>query len=158
MGEVVLLDTTYLLPVFGVYVRLKGYEELFSKILDKFTVMYNPASLIEAKWIVLGLARSLKSRGRALLELYRRGLTAILNDERLTPTELTNPDIEEVADRLLELGVRDYFDRMIYATSTCYNAILLTEDEELMRVFSLNNKPKPRAVLNWIALIKEKLR
>jgi len=158
MGEVVLLDTTYLLPVFGVYVRLKGYEELFSKILDKFTVMYNPASLIEAKWIVLGLARSLKSRGRALLELYRRGLTAILNDERLTPTELTNPDIEEVADRLLELGVRDYFDRMIYATSTCYNAILLTEDEELMRVFSLHDKPKPRAVLNWTALIKGKLR
>jgi len=158
MIERLLLDTTYLLPIFGVYVKLEGYEELFPKVLDEFTVMYSPISLIESKWIILSLAKNFKSRRSVLLESYRKGLKAILNDERLTPTETTSPDIEEVADKLLELGVKDYFDRMIYASSTCYNAILLTEDEELMRVFSLNNKPKPRAVLNWIALIKEKLR
>lgn len=63
------------------------------------------------------------------------GLRALLSDKRFKRTALTNPEIEEIADRLLVEGnLRDYFDRMIYATAIYYNATLLTEDKELLDI------------------------
>jgi hypothetical protein len=53
----ILLDTTYFLPLFGIKIKLKNFENVFPKILSNYKVMYNPISFIEAKWIILKLLK-----------------------------------------------------------------------------------------------------
>ncbi len=149
MAELV-LDTTYLLPIFGIGVELEGFETLFPQLLGKYEVLYNPLSVVEAKWISLRLGRDDPSMRERLLVAFTKGLKALLGDERLKQTELTNPEIEKTADiLLLNASVRDYFDRMIYATAVNRGASLLTEDEELKELARAEDVPKPREVLTW---------
>ena len=144
-----LLDTTYLLPIFGVRVGLKGFDTMFPLLLDKYSVVYNPISIVEAKWIVLRLSRRQSQERKLILERFREGLKVLLNDERLSQTIITNSDMEEIADRLLlEAGIRDYFDRLIYSTAAYFNAILLTEDESLKGI-NLEDLPCPSKVMKW---------
>ena len=148
----ILLDTSYLLPLFGIDVELDGLKENFTKMLKKFEVYYNTVSLIEVKFIVLRLLKD----GINLLEDYRIGLNIILAEEdHLKPTSFTNSEIEEVADRLLvDKGLKDYFDRMIYATSVVFKLALVTEDRKLRDL--ANNYPlKPPVVYSWKDLLSK---
>ncbi len=104
----ILLDTSYILPLFGIDVDIDGLKENFPKVLREFEVYYSPLSLIEAKFIVLRLLKD----GVNLLEDYRIGLSSILNEDILKSTPLTSSEIEKVADKLLiDKGLKDYFDR-----------------------------------------------
>lgn len=148
-GPELILDTTYLLPIFGIGVGLPSYESLFPKLLGELSVRYSPLSLVEAKWISLSLSKKDPSKRDMLLSAYRRGLAAILFDERISATELTGPEVEVVADRLLlKFGLADYFDRMIYATAVVRNVILLTEDADLLRLARSPDAPRPKEALS----------
>ncbi len=150
-----LLDTTYLLPLFGIDLKLLRFEELLPRLLERFDTLYNPVSLVEAKWLILRLIRRSETRVKGLLEAYRMGLKALQFDERLKATTLTDPEVEEIADRLLiEAGVRDYFDRLIYASAIVNDAILLTEDEELREIASMKQHPHPKGIMNWKEIIE----
>lgn len=151
MAERLLLDTTYFLPLFGIDVRLAGFENRFPKILDEYEVCYNPVSLLEAKWISLRLGRG-ASRNK-FLEAYRSGLATILADKRISQTKLTNATVELAADQLLAVdGVRDYFDRMIYATAAAEETYLLTEDKELLLLGKGERESAPRGIFSWKGL------
>ena len=144
-----LLDTTYLLPIFGVSVGLEDFERRFGKLLGSFSVRYNPVSLMEAKWVVLRLGRKDRAKKDALLNAYRTGLKVLASDGRLKETPLTSEAAEAVADELLvKDGVKDYFDRVIYGTASDRNCVLLTEDEELLRL-KRSGRPRPSEVLAW---------
>ena len=144
----ILLDTSYILPLFGIDVDIDGIKENFPKVLREFEVYYSPLSLIEAKFILLRLLKD----GINLLEDYRIGLSSILNEDLLKPTPLTNSEIEKVADKLLiDKGLRDYFDRMIYATSVVFQLALVTENRELTELAS-NYALKPPKAYSWRTL------
>ena len=143
-----LLDTTYLLPVFGISVGLKGFEFKFDRVLGRFSVLYNPVSLIEAKWAVLKGIRDDRSKKGALLDSYRTGLKILESDGRLEPTPLTGDVVERTADELQEAGLKDYFDRMIYATASERGCVLLTEDREMLRLRT-DAEQKPSEVIDW---------
>ena len=98
MAEPLLLDTTYLLRVFGIDVGLPKFESELPRVLNEYDVRYNPISLPEAKWISLRMSRGDRED---FLRRHRAGLSAILTDKRMTQTQLTNGEIELVADRLL---------------------------------------------------------
>ena len=150
-----LLDTTYLLPLFGIDVKLPRFGELLPRLLEGFDTLYNPISLVEAKWLILRLMRRSKPRAEGLLEAYRRGLKALQFDERVKPTALTEPEVEEIADRLLvEAGLRDYFDRLIYASAIVNDALLLTEDEKLREIASTGRHPHPKGIMNWKEIVE----
>ena len=84
-----------------------------------------------------------------------RKLQRALSDERIAQTELTSPRVEELADALLlEAGLRDYFDRVIYATATALNVALLTEDRELVSI-AAKFRFKPPRVLSWKEVVNE---
>jgi PIN domain nuclease of toxin-antitoxin system len=88
-----------------------------------------------------------------LLESYKIGLKAILIDNRFLQTMITNSEIENIADKLLlKAGIKDYFDRIIYATAATYNAILLTEDEELTAI-NLEDIEKLGKIISWNMII-----
>lgn len=145
-----LLDTTYLLPTFGVSLQLEGFEDRFPKVLKTHSVHYNPISLVEAKWVVLKLSRQRAADRGKLLERYRLGLKVLLADERLKQTDLTSEAVERVADGLLvDNGAKDYFDRTIYGTACASKSLLLTEDEQLLALKTKGNLPRPNDVLSW---------
>ena len=144
----ILLDTSYLLPLFGIDVEIDGLKENFPKVLKRFEVYYSPISLIETKFIILRLLKE----GINLLEDYRVGLDSILAEDLLKPTLLTNSEIEDVADKLLiDKGLKDYFDRMIYATAVVFKLALVTEDRKLTELAS-NYSLKPPKVYSWKTL------
>jgi PIN domain nuclease of toxin-antitoxin system len=143
-----LLDSTYLLPIFGVSVGLGDFRSRFTRLLDSFSVVYNPVSLVESKWAVLKKAREDPARRGSLLEAYRRGLKVLESDGRLKETRLTSDVVEAVADELSAKGVRDYFDRVIYGTAAELGCVLLTEDKELLGV-RRREGPAPGRVVRW---------
>lgn len=151
-----LLDSSYLFPIFGVQLEYRNFESVFSSLPEKYLVKYNPVSLIEAKWYVL---RNSKTKGRgydgALLLSYMRGLLSLQRDPRIESTTLTNERIEELSDSLLtRFTVRDYFDRLIYSTAAHLQCILLTEDARLHELFKADNDlPKPKGIMKWKDLV-----
>ncbi len=149
-----LLDTTYLLPAFGIALKLDGFNERFPKVLETHNVSYNPISLVEAKWVVLRLSRQRPADRAKLLERYRLGLRVLLGDERLRQTEVTNETVERVADGLLvDNQTKDYFDRTIYGTACAGDCMLLTEDEGLRRLKPKQDAPRPKEILAWKDLL-----
>ena len=143
-----LLDTTYLLPVFGISVGLRGFESRFDQLLGDYEVLFNPVSLVEAKWIVLKGVRKEPAKKEALLASYRAGLKVVGSDGRLGATPLTDDEVEEVADGLHEAGMNDYFDRMIYAAAVERGCALLTEDREMLTM-GKGGERRPSRVLSW---------
>lgn len=150
-----LLDSSYLFPIFGVGLEYRDFDVIFPRLPDRYSVKYNPVSLIEAKWYVL---RQSRKKGREdLLEGYRRGLTSLERDRRLESTRLTNDRIEELSDSLLaKFSIQDYFDRLIYSTAAYLGSILLTEDGPLHEVFKkTDDLPKPKRIMKWKDLLTE---
>lgn len=45
---------------------------------------------------------------------------------------LIDEDIDKEENRLLDLGIKDYFDRIIFSTALHYSDALLTEDRDPM--------------------------
>jgi len=150
-----LLDTTYLLPVFGIGIKLRKFSEVFPKLLSKYSLLYNPVSLVEAKWIIISQSKRMPSKREMFLRRFRKGLKALLSNAKFSQTALTNAEIEEIADRLLvEFKIPDYFDRIIYATAVHYNIILLTEDEKLHNIAKSKHAPKPKGILKWEHIVQ----
>ena len=153
-----LLDTTYLLPLMGVNVRLPRFSTVFKSLIQRTLLFYNPLSLVEAKWIVLHYAKTGKGASlKTRLERYALGLEVLeAYSECLIQTQITSPEVERLADKLLiEAGVRDYFDRMIYATAAHLNLPLLTEDDMLRRLpESHGDIGHPPSMISWEDLLK----
>ncbi len=125
-----LLDTTYLLPFFGIEIRVEQVRQHLSHLLASGRrMLYHPLSLVEAKWVILSMERTGKPSLRAS---FIEGLDALLADKRFKSFPLTSKSVEENADRLLDEGLKDYFDRMLACTAYSLQATLLTEDEELL--------------------------
>ena len=159
MGDDLLLDTSYLLPIFGVELEYHDFEVVFSKLHERYSVRYNPVSLIEAKWIILKHSKRVPNQRDALLQAYRKGLLSLERDRRFQSTDLTSEGIEELSDILLtQLNVPDYFDRQIYSTAAQTHAILLTEDEPLHALFNKKGSSlvKPKQIIKWKNLLVEK--
>lgn len=57
-----------------------------------------------------------------------------MGDRRFIQTQLTSPEIEDIADKQGDIGLKDHFDRLIAATAIVNDFKLLTEDRELIRL------------------------
>ena len=150
----ILIDTTYILPLFGIKIKLEGIEVRLPEIFKKYKVIYSSLSIVEAKWIILKLIKKYPSKKDIFLKSFRNGLKVLLTEENIYKTRLTTPEVEDIADLLLlKAGIKDYFDRMIYATAVNQESILMTEDMELK---SLENSelPKPKKIISWEEIIR----
>jgi hypothetical protein len=148
--KTLLLDSSYLLPIFGAKLDYRNFESNFVKLPGMYYVRYNPVSLIEAKWYVLKMSKRKREGSSALYEAYRTGLLALQNeDSNIESTVITNERIEEISDTLIE-AIPDYFDRMVYSTAAYLKCVLLSEDSVLKNIFLKNQRAsKPAKVLKW---------
>ena len=152
-----LLDSSYLFPIFGIELEYQKFESVFPTLPEKYLVKYNPVSLIEAKWYVLRKSKKKdKDQGDILFQSYREGLLSLQRDQKLESTPLTNEHIEELSDSLLtKFDIRDYFDRLIYSTAADLQCALITEDASLHEIFrrTNNNLTKPKQMMKWKDLL-----
>lgn len=82
------------------------------------------------------------------------GLKALVSDSRLKQTSLTDDAVETIADKLLlDEKVRDYFDRVIYATASNRGCIFLTEDEEILSLGMRGRLLKPKEIVEWTKIV-----
>lgn len=149
-----LLDSTYLLPIFRIGLELSSFESTFTELPIRYAVKYNPVSLIETKWVIIKRCKEMKDGEREeTLRNYRKGLISLQRDPALLSTNLTNGVIEELSDSLLtKYHIRDYFDRQIYSTAAYLRCVLLTEDKTLHDLFDKAvsaDLVRPSRVLRW---------
>jgi len=127
----VLLDTSFLLPAFGVDAgeEVLNCLELVAARRERIRAYYSPFSLLEAVMVLLREAR----RGRLGLEkaagMAREGATKVVYG---LETADTPPKAYSLAVRLYSLGHRDLFDNLLYATAATNGLSLLTLDGELL--------------------------
>jgi PIN domain nuclease of toxin-antitoxin system len=159
MVDSLLLDTTYLLPLFGIESGLSNFNESFRRLLSNYQLSYNPLSLVEAKWLVLKVAKKKRGRLQSFLDYYREGIGALAKESAIKKTQVTDENVEKLSDSLLtEAGLRDYFDRQIYSTAACSNTLLLTEDERLHKLYKSRAFQSPAALINWAELLKSRMK
>lgn len=128
MAVKVLLDTTFLLPSFGVDV---GEEvEACLKLLaeGRFEVYYSRYSLLEALFILSREVRRGRLQPWEASEMAEEGALAVVYGLRAADEP---PAVLGEAIRIYSLGHRDIFDDLLYATALVNELRLLTLDEEL---------------------------
>lgn len=121
-----LLDTTFILPLFGFDVGLADFEEFFLAALERYAILVNSLSFLEAKWKALREAR----RNPEVLEAYSDGLRSIVFSEDVTVVPFHDPVVDDLATALIRYH-GDYFDCSIAASALVDANVLLTEDEKI---------------------------
>jgi len=121
----VLLDTSFLLPSFGVDVEEEVYEclELISTQRDKVQTCYSPYSLLEAVLVLLREVRRGRLRLGDAVEMIKEGAANVIYG--LEASEIA-PEAFSLAVELYGMGHRDIFDTLLYSTAATSGIIFLT--------------------------------
>jgi len=135
----VLLDSTYILPSFGIEVEGLSVEHI-AKLREasvKGKVKFHCLSVV---WVeVIGKVCREKERLRTdinhIIDIAIKSLLDSGFYKWLTPTS----DAVKLAFKLRMLGHRDNIDNLLYATSAENNMLLLTMDEDFKKFLSQNN-------------------
>ncbi|NMC07531.1 MAG: hypothetical protein GYA24_20120 [Candidatus Lokiarchaeota archaeon] len=129
------LDTTYLMPLFGLSNDIPGFEVQFLALLKKgsITFLYSPVSVIEIKWQVIKLEKT-SNEVDTCEKLFSRGLTSLKNDRRFKAVDFIDASINDVSVELHKLGHADYFDTIIAGSALWHAEVLVTEDDPLRKI------------------------
>ncbi|HID91052.1 TPA: PIN domain-containing protein [Candidatus Bathyarchaeota archaeon] len=141
----VTLDTTYLLPLFGVDIALPNFREEFRRLLRApISIDVSSVSVLEVKGKVV---REIK-RGRALLaSRFKPGLRSLLLSGRFRVIEY-GVEIDDIVDELIRAGLDDLFDCVIAATALHGSDLLVTEDEDIAAAIRRTSY-RPFPTMRW---------
>ncbi len=152
------IDTTYLMPLFGLKTSVKSLNEQFLEILskDRFTFLYSAVSIIEIKWQVIHLGK-MDYDIDVLEKKFSLALSSLKNDSRYECVDFLNADINDLSFELRKRGHNDYFDTIIASSSLWEAEFFITEDEPLKKMSQeyMGSKQSPDInkieILNWEA-------
>ena len=127
----VLLDSTYLLPSFGIEVEELSDEHIraLREVWSRGLVCFYCLSVV---WIeVIGkVCREARKSGLEISSMINIAIRSLLESgvyEWIDPT----PDAIKLAFKLRLVGHKDFIDDLLYATSITKNMIFLTMDDAL---------------------------
>ncbi|MBS7641482.1 MAG: hypothetical protein QXN24_01930 [Candidatus Bathyarchaeia archaeon] len=152
----VLLDSTYILPSFGIEVEGLSIDHII-RLRDagvKGKVKFYCLSVV---WVeVIGkLCREMEHLKEDIDDVIEVAVRSLLESgfyEWLTPTS----NAIKMAFKLRMLGHKDNVDNLLYATSIENNMLLLTMDEEFKK-FLLKNNFKVNNLVNHKSLLEKLL-
>ncbi|MEX0569275.1 MAG: PIN domain-containing protein [Candidatus Njordarchaeota archaeon] len=154
----VVLDTTYILPAFNIVTKKFGKGD-FKFLLESDVVrIVHQALIIESKWVLLGLIRRGKIRepDGAFID-FNEGLRFLKYSGkfRFVDTLDERVDLNET-EIYTSLGITDYFDRILIATARAHDALLLTEDDDILSLRDAKTKIwNGIKILSWHEFKKE---
>jgi len=152
------LDTTYILPLFGIIIKdLHDFKQiskqLWSKGLKGHKIYLPTTCLIEVIYKLNGEYR--KSNDVNILNRYSIALPSILSSkvvELFNP--LLNPEANRFAISIRHASHTDLMDCLIAGTAAALDGILLSEDIELKKKLKKIPETKDLTVLSWVDLLK----
>ena len=122
----VLLDTSFVLPSFGIETGREVLEGLKRLVNVKAEIYYSTFSILESLWVATRL-----SKGRTFdADRFDLGLRSILESGKYREVREDAVTFNE-ALRLRTLGHNDMVDNILYASSVAFNLKFLTLDDEL---------------------------
>ncbi len=128
----VLLDTSFILPSFGVEVgeSVSRALSLLSRTRGVVRVYYSSYSLLEASAVLLREVKRGRLSPREAAEMAEEGVFAVTSGlEELEES----PRAFREALRMYGMGHRDLFDNILYSLALENDVKFLTLDEELRR-------------------------
>ena len=152
----VMLDTTYVIPLFGIKVNLfedfkEEFRQLWKNGLKRYDVYLPSICLIETMFKLLNEYR--KKEDMSILERYQLILPTVLN----SPIKIFNPEIDikssSIASIIRSSGHLDYKDCWIAGSAVSINSILLTEDKELINILKSIPETKKLIIWSWSDLV-----
>lgn len=137
----VLIDTTYLLPAIGVSIRGLSRTAVRDLRSQGHTIVISNITIFElaAKGAKLAASHNLND------SKVNEGLRAIMYDPAIEQVEFTEGEVMSRALRVRE-EISDFIDCLIVSSAASEAEILLTEDQELQHLVSLEktiSKLKP---------------
>ena len=154
-----LLDTTYVLPLFGIDINLddsfrEEIKQLWKKGVKNYNIYLSSASIIES---VYKLNREYRnSEDPEILNRYHTVLPTIIRSKNVKIIDsFLNPVIAETSMKIRNYGHKDLMDCWIAASAIGMNAFLLTEDKELKSLLRKNSELKIKKIIDWKMLRKE---
>ncbi|MHA1607367.1 MAG: PIN domain-containing protein [Candidatus Freyarchaeota archaeon] len=123
----VLLDTSFLLPVFGVNVDIPNIRVQLLSLSRKADLLVNSLSVLEAKWIILKLSR----KEPDLLKAFGDGLNLLVRGKQFEIIPFYLPEVDAVATAIYNYH-RDYIDCSILASAYVEANTLVTLEKKKM--------------------------
>jgi len=132
----IVLDTSYLLPFFGVRVKDLN-DEVLKKLIIAFKqveVLYPTLMIPE---LIAKISKELIKKGKQINESIVEAFESLLGKVDI---QLVEPQINHIvkAIEIRTKGHRDIFDCIVYATALEENAKLLTMDTEFIQFLESN--------------------
>lgn len=151
------LDTTYILPLFGIkIIELSNYKKISEKLLkngiEGYKLYLPSICLLEVMFKLNGEYR--KSKDVNILNRYSVALPSILTSksiEILYP--LLDPEVNRISIHIRHAGHIDLMDCLIAASATSLKGILLSEDVELSKTLKVIPETKDVPIWSWDDLI-----
>lgn len=150
----VCLDTTYLMPLFGLDTSIKNLKPQFLELLEKnrYLFHYSPVSIIEIKWQIINLSTS-RQKAEKFETQFSQALTALKADKRFVVVDFLEARINDFSFELRKLGHTDYFDTVIAGSAVWETKKFVTEDEPLKQVIQQYFQTTVNSGLNEIEII-----
>lgn len=121
----ILLDTSFLLPTFGISVTDEVIKTLSSLDFEQQSIFYSDPSMLETTWFAI---RQMK-RGKYREEVFRRGMLSITRTGMYQVLHASAED-HMLALRFYQKGHTDMIDNLLYAISLRNNCTFLSIDNE----------------------------
>jgi len=132
--NILVLDTTFVLPLFGIEVLLtptfqEEIKELWTNGINGYKVYVPSTCLIETNFKLLSEYRKREDFG--ILDRYQLILPTVLN----SPFKIFNPELNPkaslIAAKIRHSGHTDFMDCWIAASAMVLNGVLLSEERNL---------------------------
>ena len=153
-----IIDTTYILPLFGIkIIDLSSFKKiskvLWSNGLKGYRIYLPSICLMEVMFKLTGENR--KSNDVNILNRYAIALPSILSSKSVQIfNPLLNPEASRIAINIRHAGHTDLMDCLIAASAAALKGIFLTEDNELSKVLKIIPENKDISIWTWEDLIK----
>ncbi|HKZ43152.1 MAG TPA: hypothetical protein VJ044_19495 [Candidatus Hodarchaeales archaeon] len=151
-----LLDSTYILPYFGIEVKIPGLRDTLRGLLKSGTRDFaiTTCSLLEGKrkanreYLRKGDSRYLKRANSALLAFDKGSIIDIIEP-------WFTPRASYWADALLVSGHKDYIDCWIAGTAKALRLTLVTEDKSLVELLRSLEGWESLKACSWEEMLKD---
>ena len=152
-----IIDTTYILPLFGIkIIELSNFKEiskeLWSNGLKGYRIYLPSICLMEVLFKLTGEYR--KSNDVSTINRYSIALPSILSSNSIKIfNPLINPEASRIAINIRHAGHTDLMDCLIAASAVALRGIFLTEDDELSKKLRVMPETKDIIIWSWKDLV-----
>lgn len=152
------LDTTFVLPLFGLKIKISNdfdgeLKELWKNGLENYSIYLPSICLLEVIYL---LNREFRKNSKSeILERYPMVLPSVVNSKTVKLFDsLIDARTAQIANNIRIQGHSDIIDCHIVATAISLDAFFLSRDHDLEKVIHSIDEYKSLKVIDWSDLIK----